>query len=1071
MRRLWTIVAGLLLVVILAALLALRSESFVLAATHWAMNTFTDLRLELRNPKIDVYAGTVSADEVHLIPRETEGPALVSALDFSASAGLGKLFTGSGATWSIRAEQVLVYVSENDKAADPAPTQWLQYLGLLPGRLEIGQVHLITASASTWIFPLKDLQGERLASGNYRITASADYEGEPLDIALHVFDLARSGQTTGATIKISFIAPESGSDITLDGILEGTRDAFGYKLTLDAHYRDISEFLRGFEGGKNLAGELRLDGKMTGDSNGFVLSDARFVLNNMPEYGFEASGELGYEVSGASRIELLATGELASLDYLLTWAGLDVGELGSARSKIRLSGSLDRPVVDELELFTSSESGLTVNLIGQLDLFDPDPAAAALAKTMQVELQGPSLQVLEPWLGEIAYDPGPWHASALVTGNQQQLAVSDLAMSFGAPGSIEVQASGSIGNISKPDEEEAAYGVTGIQLSIAAQVPDSAEIAQLLEIDLPGDHEITANFQLAGSDQQLAVSEGSVLVRGSVLVATVAPITATLRPGSEQPVAELGADVGLTVTDSSALSVYAKRDVPALGPLRIAAKLAQRDATFELNNILATIGENDLKIQSRGRVADLAGLSGVALTNTISGVSTREVLGALIEDFQYDRPMGSLSGDFKLSDRRGIWRLTELAVRSGDDNSPLQFTAEGNIIDLTGLLTADLTARFKVTDPSLLEALTGLPMNPVTGNLIMTTADEQFSTSIKAKVGTTSLSGSGLIAYREEQVQGVKLALTTPQLHLQDFGFATAQPQTGAEQVADEPAKSSGDLARLRDKSPPYPVDITVSIDGVSGDYTNIDSINIRVTGQDHRYTLEQFSVVYDQSLAEVRGIIDLNPRPPAMSLAVRANAVPLRTLTMDLGIDTDISGSLTALGGLTVMGNDTDELIRNLNGSLAFALEQAVIEGAAYDLLATDLLAWIYSGALNDKSTFLDCTMAKFQLSNGVATTDSLYIESTKMIATGSAEFDLVNQQMDLSITPLSKSRVLQLPSKVKLSGPMSNPKANVSPFREAADVASAALMLIPDLTMKLFGIKQSSEESDRPCQAEPAR
>jgi hypothetical protein len=1070
MRRLWIVVAGLVLALILAALLALRSESLVLAATHWAMDNFTDLRLELRNPRIDVYGGTVSADEVHLIPRGTEGPALVSALDFSARAGFGKLFAGSGASSTMRAHQVLIYVSENDEAADPAPTQWLQYLGLLPGRLEIDQVHLITASANTWIFPLKNLQGERLDSGNYSISASADYGGEPLDIALNVFDLVRTGQTTGATIKISFMAPESGSDITLEGQLEGTRNAFGYDLTLDAYYRDISEFLRGFEGGKNLAGELRLDGKMTGDIDGFVLSDARFVLDNKPEYGFEAAGELQYDVSGESRIELLATGEVASLDYLLTWADLDVGELGSARSTIRLSGSLDRPVVDELQLATRSAAGLTVNLVGQLDLFDPDPGAETLAKTMEVELRGPSLQVLQPWLGEIAYDPGPWHASALVTGNQQQLTVSDLAMTFGAPGSVEVQASGSIGNISKPDEEAAAYSVNGIELSIEAQVPDSAEIAQLLEIDLPGDHEITANFQLAGSDQQLAVSEGSVLVRGSVLVATVAPITAILRPGSEQAVYDLGADVGLTVTDSSALSVYAKRDIPSLGPLRIAAKLAQQDATVELNNILATIGENDLKIQSRGRVADLAGLAGIALTSTISGVSTREVLGALIPDFQYDRPLGSLSGDFKLSDRRGIWRLSELAVRSGDDKSPLQFTAEGNISDLTGLFTADLTAQFKVTDPILLEALTGLPMNPVTGSLVMTTADEQFSTSVKAQVGTTSLSGKGLIAYKEETVQGVKLALTTPQLHLQDFGFATATAPTGDEAAAEEAAKPGGDLAQLRDKSPPYPVDLTISIGGVSGDYTNIDSINIHVTGKDHRYTLEQFSVGYDQSLAEVRGIIDLNPRPPAMSLAVQANAVPLSTLTGDLGVDMDISGSLTALGGLTVMGNSTDELLRNLNGSLAFALEQAVIEGAAYDVLATDLLAWVYSGALNDKSTFLDCTMAKFRLSNGVATTDSLYIESAKMIATGKAEFDLVNQQMDLSITPLSKSRVLQLPSRVRLKGPMSNPKADVSPLREAADAASAALMLIPDLTMKLFGIKPSSDDSHRPCQAEPA-
>ena len=88
-------------------------------------------------------------------------------------------------------------------------------------------------------------------------------------------------------------------------------------------------------------------------------------------------------------------------------------------------------------------------------------------------------------------------------------------------------------------------------------------------------------------------------------------------------------------------------------------------------------------------------------------------------------------------------------------------------------------------------------------------------------------------------------------------------------------------------------------------------------------------------------------------------------------------------------------------------------------------------------------------------------------MLATGTAEFDLVKRRMDLRITPMSKSRLLQVPSEVRIKGKMNNPKADISPVSAVADATSAALMLIPSLTLKLFGVDTSSNKNHRPCQA----
>ncbi len=110
---------------------------------------------------------------------------------------------------------------------------------------------------------------------------------------------------------------------------------------------------------------------------------------------------------------------------------------------------------------------------------------------------------------------------------------------------------------------------------------------------------------------------------------------------------------------------------------------------------------------------------------------------------------------------------------------------------------------------------------------------------------------------------------------------------------------------------------------------------------------------------------------------------------------------------------------------------------------------------------------MARFDFDLGNARTENIFIETQKMIATGEATLDLVNSEIDLSLTPRSKSRQVQIPSTVRVRGPMSNPRTIVSPISAAADASAEALVLIPNLAFKLFGIKRDSKKRIRPCEA----
>ena len=991
MRRLVLVITGLLLASVAALLFTFRSESSALHAVHWAMATFTDLRLELRNPHLDVYGGTLTAEEIHLVSDSGEGPALVSLLDVSAGFSLGGLLLTDSAVSDLRAGSLLIYVSDQKSQDAPAPTQWLGYLGWLPAHLELGQVHLITASANTWIFPLKAVRGERLASGDYRLLAAADYSGEPLSTELDLFELHSRGDRTGASARLLLQAPQSGSMIKLEGQLQGSSRQFSYDVAVHAAYRDISDFLQGFEGGKNLAGALSLEGKVRGDEAGLALTDGHFLLDNMPAYGFEATGELGYQWSGDSRIELTANGELASLDYLVDWLGADVPGLERVQSSVQLSGSLDRPVISSFLLTTGNTAGLQLSLSGaQIKLY-PEDVDAPSGNTVFVDAQGPSAKVLQPWLGELPYDPGPWRASARLSGNEQALAVADLVVETGTPETVQLRATGGIANIALPATgEQSAPAASGIALHLQALVPDSAQLEPYLGRELPPYHEVRASLDLAGDQQALQLTAGEVTIEASDTLARISALQAQWYPGKKQPLSAVRGDISLALSDFAALSQYTSVEVPVLGPVRVTAQLRQQGARFDLRDIVASIESPGFTLQAQGAIADLTGLA---------------------------RPA--------------------------------------------------IQAHINFADPELLQVVAKLPLQPLEADLQVSSSEAGVHALLEAEIGRNNLRADSVVAFDEGAVQSLQFSVVTPHLYLADL-FSVHQSLLAAQAAPAGEDEPVAPLERLRRSPPGFPVDAAVSIGGISGDNTHIDSLALRVTGRDHRYTLENFSIVYGSALAEARGIVDIQARPAAVSLAASATALPIAAILADAGVSSSASGELTVLGGVTLTGDSGAELIANLNGSVAVALEDAVIEGAAYDLLATDLLAWIYSGAMAEDSTFIDCAMAKFDFRQGVASSDSLYIESPRMVATGSAEFDLVRQRMDLRITPLSKSRSLQVPSEVRLHGKMSKPEASISAVSAVADAASSALMLIPELTMKLFGVKQQSAGSYRPCKAE---
>ncbi|QFU76113.1 AsmA family protein [Halioglobus maricola] len=1062
MRKL--LIAVLLLLVLLALpLLAMRSERTLIAFSHWAVETFTEYRLNLVKPVLRPLERKVSAEEIHLYPKDDAAPPFLSVLGFAGDIGWRDLYRANLEATTLSARQVILYTSDSDDVDDPRPREWLNYLGWLPADLSVGQFHLVTAGENIFIFPLEDIQGGRPDSHSFQASGQARYEGEPLELDIAISTLRDHGRISSVDLHGKFTAPASNSFVRLNGEVRGSRDEFSYDFKLNADYADIREFLRGFRARGVLEGRLKLEAEMNGDTNGFVLNNALFTLDNMPAYGVEAAGTMEYDIQAGGELKLVAAGEISSMDVVLEWLNLDLHSLGRAAGNATITGTLKQPVIDEFLLRSEADNGLIVSVGGHLD----PQRMGARDNEIRLDMTGPSVATLAQWTGPLPFEPGAFSASGSLVGREDRIALENLVIEVGDPDELLFRLAGEAGNLVGMDTKGIA-AAQDVTLTMSVDSPDSRYLGEIMGTDVPGGFVLDGDLTLAGSGELLQPVTGLFTARGSDLDIIIVPHEAAITPLKQPIISGTEASVAITLSDVSAFSQYTTIAVPALGRVDGKAKFQQHDQRLALNDLQLSVDGPNLQLWAKGAVNNLAPFNGLTLQGNFSDVPTDQILQTIFENFSHPTHMGALAGQFRLNYQDDVLDLPAIAITTRKAQGPLRLDIAGKASDITGALSARASIDYQLRDTALLETLTELRLNPLHGQAELTYSPSEITANHRGKIGESSIDLDTRISHAKGTITGIQAKLASPVLYLDDIGLqasvASTEDYNPSEQLVEaEPVEL---LENVLGTGSSLPTDFRINIGGVVGERTNIDNINIHITGVDNRYTLREFNVGYADTVGEVRGIIDLNARPPFVSLAGEAIAIPLNTLGRDLGRDADIRGELTVRGGISSQGANREELLSDLDGSLALALENAEIQGAAYDLLATDLLAWFYSGAAAEKSTHIDCTMAKFQLLDGVANSDSLYVETKRMVATGEAEVDMVGQRMDLKITPRSKSRALQVPSSVRLRGDFDNLKTTVSPIAAAFDAYAEVLSLVPRMTRKLFGIKRD-DKALRPCEA----
>lgn len=1065
----WLVSAILSVVIASVAVLLLSDRAFFAAVTR-LVPAYTPYRITLDEPHIHWFEGRLEIGTLQVHRTGSEGAPLLGVDDLSISGTPSELVQQGIARADVTAGAVLVYVDATDSADDPNPAEWLQYTSLFPRKLSIGTLHVVSRDTSVNVFPFSNLYGGWQDSSHFVASAGADYTGTPLIIALSAERRAISASSSSLAIHGALKPQQGSSRIELDGELTATETAVSYRFDLHAEYERVQDFLNAIEDGAYpFAGTLKLDGTLVGDLDQYDLDVRQLALDNGETYAFTASGSVRKSLESPAQLDVRAQGRMASINQLLSLVDIDTGDIGGATAELRLEGPLTDPVLENFAIHTRNQAGLELSVTPHEGRFTLQQQSLLPGQTLAVSLSAPDLAAVEPWLGPMPFEPGAWALSLHVSQADEAFRLSELTLNLGNTDIFEGRVSGSIESLKLTDT--ATPDIAGVQLSFSGSSEDVPVLLKAIAPQFPMPVVLSAaqaSGVIRGSSSELRLEETRIGATGPDVLLDASDVAITLQPQDSAKLSRADARIALSLASLAPLDGL---ELPAqaafVESLQFDARASYDGAILSLADVAASAQALDGSLRARGRVGDALKAKGLELEVSIQGLPLTELAAALQPQAANESLTalpGRLSGVAHLSGEMDAFSVERIDLSLQAD-AAAGATLQGSASVTGGVPRAQMEMAYRLDDRELIETLTGQPLAPGSGTVVLDYQPQRVVVVLHSLLGDSDISVVLNATRNEEKISRLDVDLNVPRLYLPDL---IGIPQARGLRESDSGESASGtveDALTWRDSLPTYPLRVEANIGEIVGDNTAMEGFTFTLSGADRRYILEHFDIGYAGGSVVFRGAADLASEQMGISLAGSAEAMPITAVAADLGYAGDIEGSLSVLAGLTAQGETVDAMLRSLSGRLSAAVADGHIEGAAYDLLATDLLGWLLSGGLLSAATDFQCAAVNFNVRDGRANSDRLYILTRNMIASGNATIDLAARQLDVRVQPRARKRSVQMPSSITVRGPLDNPRVSISPIAATMDTTAKILFFVPDLLLRLFGLGPDAEGKVQAC------
>lgn len=860
---------------------------------------------------------------------------------------------------------------------------------------------------------------------------------------------------------------------SLDNLVRGT----GLNLVLDGRLGSGAQLLQALPGALRELDGLVLTGKLTGGYDRLVLDDLKAELTHPTGAGLTLTGHLALDPGGggpalrdlavAARLSLpdrallerLAGTKLPGLKSLVATGGLGLagGELELKSLKASLVGYGGLELDGQGPIGKLAPEGLAV-------AFDPRLELRASAKTSK-----PLLDLIDGDLPDIS----PLRASGRLLRADGRYRIEDLQLSLGTENQLWFNLAGVLDRLALE-----GGGVPTFKGKVDFTWPTIKPLADYLGTELPELGAAKGQMTLSGWTQSLAISEARIETETSDGLTA----RASGKIGSVQLDPDFAADGLDLAVDSLAVTTGAVakligRRLPELGAVRAAGQLTGGSKDLALSGITASAGpENAPLLQAKGEVKNLIDGSGMTFDGAF-GVPAAQLLASL--GIAAAKVPGTLEGEFRLSDADGSLGLETLGARIVD-NQLLSLSLKGKFDDLEALDDLNLQANLDVPKPQDLGSVFGLEgpdFAPLSFEGNVAGSDESFKMEGKTTIGTTVLNGKmeGGFAGSRPKLQA---RLAVPVFHFSDFGLAPGDDPpatTTATAATATETKPQPGASKLLFGNRPLPFDLLrefdltldVQLDELQGASLEIDSATSRVVLSDGLLTVDPLQFHLVGSSMNMKLVADARPAAPKVRYSATVDDLDVGNLLGQLHTTSPVDGTLDMVVDVTAEGSSPERLASSLNGTIDLALHRGKIRSRALAFTALDLRSWLFAKSTLQGYSNLHCFILRLKVDEGLAKTETLFLESDDVRVIGKGDINLANETLNLHMKPHPKARrIAEITTPFTITGTLADPTVNVSAggtaMRTVGDIVLTPINLLGDL---LHLVDNKGKDKDNPC------
>ena len=213
---------------------------------------------------------------------------------------------------------------------------------------------------------------------------------------------------------------------------------------------------------------------------------------------------------------------------------------------------------------------------------------------------------------------------------------------------------------------------------------------------------------------------------------------------------------------------------------------------------------------------------------------------------------------------------------------------------------------------------------------------------------------------------------------------------------------------------------------------------------------------------------VDVTGRQPQVQLSLDADKVSLGEILRSLKIaDSVRGGSSDVRLRLKGSGGTLHTIMARASGESLLVSGKGRIDGAYADALAVDLLRQL-SPWSQEKDTEMQCLVSRFIITDGLAKSDSLLFDTSRMTVAGQGSINLGSETLDLTMAPKPKeASLLSLAVPVDVQGTITQPVFSPNKGAIVKGVAGAVGGLVLGPIGALVPMVSSGSGASNPCLA----